>query len=54
MDKDGRPVPKRVILQALNVKQINGKIITALSIGFKKAKNEKVNEIPKKHRELLQ
>ena len=32
---------------------INDKIITELSIGFKKIRQEKVNEIPKKYRKLL-
>ena len=53
MDNDSLPVPKRIIKQCIATKEINDKLITELSIGFKKSKFEKVNEIPKKHRELL-
>ena len=53
IDNDGVAVPKRIIRQAISSVVINDKIITELSIGFKKSRQEKVNEIPKKHRELL-
>ena len=53
IDKDGTAVPKRVIRKAISSVVINDKIITELSIGFKKSRQEKVNEIPKKHHELL-
>ena len=52
-DKEGLPVPKRIIMKAIATVKVNDKLITDLSIGFKKSKFEKVNEIPKKHRELL-
>ena len=53
MDKENVPVPKRIIRKAITTFIIDDKIVTDLSIGFKKSRNEKINEIPKKHRELL-
>ena len=52
-DMEGLPVPKRIVMKAIATVEVNDKLITDLSIGFKKSKFEKVNEIPKKHRELL-
>ena len=44
MDNEGLPVPKRIIKKSISTLEINDKLITDLSIGFKKSKYEKVNE----------
>lgn len=46
-------VPTRVILKAIETITTHNKVITQLAIGLKKSKDEKINEIPRKHRELL-
>ena len=43
----------RVIRKALEYNPINNKVVTALSIGFKKSRQEQINAIPRKHRDLL-
>ena len=43
----------RVIRKALEYNPINNKVVTELSIGFKKSRHEQVNAIPRKHRDLL-
>ena len=47
------PMQKRIIRKALEYNPTNNKFITELSIGFKKSRNEQVNAIPRKHRDLF-
>ena len=51
-DYDGS-VQTRIIRKALEYNPINNKVVTELSIGFKKSRHEQVNTIPRKHRYLL-
>ena len=51
-DYDGS-VQTRIIRKALEYNPTNNKVVTELSIGFKKSKHEQVNAIPRKHRDLL-
>ena len=51
-DYNGKVQP-RVNRKALEYNPINNKVVTELSIGFKKSRNEQINEIPRKHRDLL-
>ena len=51
-DYNGKVQP-RVIRKALEYNTINKKVVTELSIGFKKSRTEQINEILRKHRDLL-
>ena len=53
IESTGPPVSKRVIRQTVATYTSHEKLITNISVGFKTSRNEKVNDIPRKMRDLL-
>ena len=53
IENTGPPVSKRVIRQLVATCTLHDKLITNISIGFKTSRNEKVNDIPRKMRDIL-